>query len=76
MWEREGRPQGRAGEFWVRAEDELMANLPIDPPPPNGHHLAAAAPVQAQPALLPLKRNGKAVKARSAAGSAPVRNPL
>ena len=56
IWEKEGRPPGRDSEFWVRAEEELLADLPAATLPPNGAH--PAAPAEAQPALPPLKPNG------------------
>ncbi len=33
IWEREGRPYGRAMEHWLQARAELEAELRGDPPP-------------------------------------------
>ena len=35
IWEREGRPQGRALEHWLRAQVELNRVLLFDPYSPN-----------------------------------------
>lgn len=33
LWEREGRPEGRAAEHWARAEWEIDAEAPAPPRP-------------------------------------------
>jgi len=32
IWEKEGRPDGRDAEFWLRAEKELVGERQVDPP--------------------------------------------
>ena len=83
LWEAEGRPEGREGEFWARAlQFEQQESAPAQASgPPKAKRAATAKSSPAKPAKtadalrLPEskeapKRRSRAIAAKGAAGSA------
>ncbi|WP_457489136.1 DUF2934 domain-containing protein [Tardiphaga sp. P5_C10] len=49
LWEREGRPEGKADDFWHQAKSELESDAPGDERPETGARVgksAAQAPLR------------------------------
>ena len=85
LWEAEGRPEGREGEFWARAlrleQQETAAGQESDPPKPKRAAAAKSSPAKSAKASIALrppesmevpKRRSRTVAAKGVAGSAAV----
>jgi hypothetical protein len=67
LWEKEGSPEGRQDEFWLRAEAilEQEENLPHAPPEPSTPHESVdvesehSFPASDPPSFTPSKTGGK-----------------
>ena len=64
IWEREGRPEGRAAEHWQQAENQLRQQTrPVAPATPAVNETAT----QWQASVTPATRNGKKARRLQAA---------
>ena len=70
LWEAEGRPEGRDGEFWARAlQLEQQENAPVQGAGPTKAKRAAAAKSSPAKSAKAPKRRSRTVAAKGAAGT-------
>lgn len=80
LWEAEGRPEGREGEFWARAlqleQQESASDRAAGPPKAKRAAAAKSSPAKSAKALRPPenkeapKRRSRAIAGKGAAGAA------